>query len=161
MEQPEVPETIPRQPKRLARERWRYLAKALRKKQFPGQEHTAKVSSSGRRFQSFGLFEVARRHLGQDGAVENIYKLPGDRTITIIERHQQSFDLKELLETDNTGNVCMWPTEEVLAWYCLYHPDLFQEQKVCELGAGMAGMAGLLLACCGRPTAVCLTDGNQ
>jgi Lysine methyltransferase len=61
----------------------------------------------------------------------------------------------------NTGNVCVWDAEKVLAWVVLHEsvPDL---DTVVEIGVGMAGLAGLALAASGPSTLhVYLTDGND
>ena len=44
---------------------------------------------------------------------------------------------------DNTGNICIWPCEEVLCWICVQQLHLFENNKVLELGAGLSGLVGL------------------
>lgn len=63
---------------------------------------------------------------------------------------------------DNTGNVCVWPAEEVLAAFLLrcLPRSVLARRTVCEIGAGMTGVAGLALAAAARPAAVVVTDGN-
>lgn len=61
---------------------------------------------------------------------------------------------------DNTGNVCQWPAEEVLAWHCAQRLDRFQAARVLELGAGQSGLAGLLVAAAAPAACVHLSDGN-
>ena len=51
-------------------------------------------------------------------------------------------------------------SEECLAVYCLSHSASYSGLRVLELGGGMTGLAGLLLAATGQPDRVTLTDGN-
>ena len=72
-----------------------------------------------------------------------------------------NFSVDELNGFNNTGNVCIWPSEECLSIYCLENRELFLEKSVIEIGAGMTGLAGLIVsqACCSQ--SVTLTDGNE
>ena len=42
----------------------------------------------------------------------------------------------------------------------MQHAEMFAGARVCELGAGMAGLAGLAVAIQSTPSRVLLTDGN-
>lgn len=60
---------------------------------------------------------------------------------------------------DNTGLVCNWPSEDVLAHYCLSHRDIFRSKKVIELGSGY-GLAGFVIAAVTEASEVVISDGN-
>ncbi|KAF4359616.1 hypothetical protein G4B88_000427 [Cannabis sativa] len=62
-------------------------------------------------------------------------------------------------DIDNTGLVCQWPSEDVLAYFCLSHADLFRSKRVIELGSGY-GLAGLVIAAVTDATEVIISDGN-
>jgi calmodulin-lysine N-methyltransferase len=69
--------------------------------------------------------------------------------------------LSDLTGFNNTGNVCVWPSEDCLSQYCLENLPLFQGKSIIELGGGMTSLCGLTIASCGEPKSVLLTDGNQ
>ncbi|XP_047317836.1 calmodulin-lysine N-methyltransferase [Impatiens glandulifera] len=71
----------------------------------------------------------------------------------------QDFEICNKYNIDNTGLVCRWPSEDVLAYYCLNHPDIFRSKTVIELGSGY-GLAGLVIGAINKATKVTITDGN-
>jgi calmodulin-lysine N-methyltransferase len=73
------------------------------------------------------------------------------RTVSVRVRAAASTSLKDMLvaeetKVDNTGNVCVWPSEECLAWYVATRAHAFEGKCVYELGAGMTGLAAVVLA---------------
>ncbi|XP_059065782.1 calmodulin-lysine N-methyltransferase isoform X1 [Cryptomeria japonica] len=94
------------------------------------------------------------------------YTLPSCRAVTIMlqQRRENSVDLKDFeiskkQEIDNTGIVCLWPSEEVMTYFCILNGDMFRNKRVLELGSGY-GLAGLSIAACTDATEVLITDGN-
>lgn len=85
-----------------------------------------------------------------------------DRKYSIEISHlTKSFTAQDLMGFNNTGNVCVWPSEESLSIYALGNIAVFEGASVLELGAGMSALAGLMVAKYGGPKKVHLTDGNR
>lgn len=155
----------------LAMERWKILKKAVlaAKKDSAIQQNVASV----RRFNRFGVLAICVP------PPDSVHALPSpgqwmqysytssdspnpplmvESSIKLLE---DRVSLEAMMGFNNTGNVCVWPSEEVMAYYCLEHRSMFQGAAVCELGSGMTGLAGLMLACTNTPSCVVLTDGNE
>lgn len=113
-----------RGPSQRTRQRWRVLFQAL------CNGRLVTESSSTRRFNSFGLIKKTKceRETAKDvGDGHDVFdwEIPvpeSDRSLSILIR-ERNFDRsrltpEELLSDDNTGNICVWPSEEVLAYFC-------------------------------------------
>ncbi|XP_062178172.1 calmodulin-lysine N-methyltransferase isoform X2 [Alnus glutinosa] len=69
------------------------------------------------------------------------------------------FEICNRYNVDNTGLVCHWPSEDVLAYFCLSQADMFRYKRVIELGSGY-GLAGLVIAAITEASEVVISDGN-
>ncbi|KAA8547511.1 hypothetical protein F0562_003940 [Nyssa sinensis] len=94
------------------------------------------------------------------------YSVPNDSALKLylFQRVDNRADLNDFefcnrYDIDNTGLVCHWPSEDVLAFYCLSHADMFRSKKVIELGSGY-GLAGLVISAVAEALEVVISDGN-
>ncbi|GAB4848459.1 hypothetical protein Ancab_003163 [Ancistrocladus abbreviatus] len=89
--------------------------------------------------------------------------LPSARKLFLFQRRESAnindFEICNEHDIDNTGLVCQWPSEDVLAYYCLLHADIFRSKRVIELGSGY-GLAGLVIATVTEASEVVISDGN-
>ncbi|KAJ0041410.1 hypothetical protein Pint_28457 [Pistacia integerrima] len=69
------------------------------------------------------------------------------------------FEICNRYNVDNTGIVCQWPSEDVLAFFCLSNAEMFRSKRVIELGSGY-GLAGLVIAATTEALEVVISDGN-
>ncbi|XP_065355822.1 calmodulin-lysine N-methyltransferase [Calliphora vicina] len=174
-----LPLTPPATPviQNTARKRWKILAKVLRKDSeetvsSSGEECINEQTASVRRFKSFDLLrqDSFEDHgtLNYLGKPENWYKykviLDGQTqqefTVNIhhMERHLTATDL---MGFNNTGNICVWPSEEALTAFVLSDLQAYNNKWILELGGGFTCLSGLMLSKYAKPYAVHLTDGNE
>lgn len=78
-----------------------------------------------------------------------------------VGHRNRTFSAEDLMGFNNTGNICIWPSEETLSYYVCNNLGKFSDKKVLELGGGMSCLAGLYVAKYARPESVTLTDGNK
>ncbi|GES96637.1 calmodulin-lysine N-methyltransferase isoform X2 [Rhizophagus clarus] len=116
-----------------------------------------------RNHREFNLFSRQKKDLTNEEWVT--YDLHDHLTLDIRIKIPKAIDLKTSFASEysgflNTGNICVWPAEEVLGYYCMKNEKLFRDKNVCELGGGMCALAGLIVATKCHPQSVALTDGN-
>ncbi|CAG9761112.1 unnamed protein product [Ceutorhynchus assimilis] len=78
-----------------------------------------------------------------------------------IGHRNRTFSAEDLMGFNNTGNVCIWPSEETLSYYVCLNLDMFAGKNVLELGGGMSCLAGLFVAKYSSAKSVLVTDGNK
>ncbi|KAJ8764270.1 hypothetical protein K2173_006010 [Erythroxylum novogranatense] len=100
----------------------------------------------------------------KDSCTCYILPVPGAPKLFLTQRADNVADLSDFensnrYNVDNTGLVCNWPSEEVMAYFCLSHADMFRTKRVIELGSGY-GLAGLVIAATTEALEVVISDGN-
>ncbi|GLU19757.1 hypothetical protein SLE2022_359850 [Rubroshorea leprosula] len=71
----------------------------------------------------------------------------------------KDFEICNKYNIDNAGHVCQWPSENVLAYFCLSHADMFRSKRIIGLGLGYA-LAGFVIAATIDALEVVISDGN-
>lgn len=106
-----------------AQKRWRLLARALTRSPDPLDDESQGENEeiSVRRFTSFDLLHPV--HLeNEPECTWWLYtgcRLDGELHEVLVRRISKCFTANELIGFNNTGNVCVWPSEECLAYYLL------------------------------------------
>lgn len=100
----------------------------------------------------------------KDVLIEYNLSLGKNVSLMLLQRRKNHVDLRDFEickehEIDNTGVVCLWPSEEVLTFFCISNGDMFRNKRVLELGSGY-GLAGMSIAACTDAAEVVISDGN-
>ncbi|GAA0150977.1 protein modifying enzyme [Lithospermum erythrorhizon] len=161
--------------------RWKILRRAL----LPPSPHNSDAQSdvgirriSRRTSIGFNLipFHVVDEEIGELSKIKNhngsskdacfCYTLPvpDSPKLFLHQRMDDNVDLSDFsvckrYNIDNTGIVCHWPSEDILAYYCLTHVELFRYKRVIELGSGY-GLAGFVISAVTEASEVMISDGN-
>jgi predicted nicotinamide N-methyase len=92
----------------------------------------------------------------------NIKKFDEIQIIKPITTLSKSDLLKYYQEkVDNTGNLQLWPCEEILTLYCLFNDQKFLNKRIIELGAGFSGLCSLAIKKNLDIGEIYITDGNS
>ncbi|XP_067009847.1 calmodulin-lysine N-methyltransferase [Anabrus simplex] len=150
----------------VARRRWKILARALSKNIEADVNQVNDYDISVRRVTSFNLFNcqpTAPKISTEDPSVtwfEYSTTISQETYVLNIRHPMRNFTAVELMGFNNTGNICIWPSEEVLAYFALCNLDIFAGKSILELGGGMTCLAGLMIAKYSAAVKIHLTDGN-
>lgn len=173
---PPTPPATPNLQQNTAQKRWKILAKVLRKDSeetvsSSSDEFSEEQTASVRRFKSFDLLrqDSFEDHMSLKclGKTENWYKyrmlLDNEFQEYSVNIHHMERQLtaSDLMGFNNTGNICVWPSEEALTALVLSEVSAYRGKWILELGGGFTSLAGLMLAKYATPYAVHLTDGNE
>ncbi|KAJ4787234.1 Calmodulin-lysine N-methyltransferase [Rhynchospora pubera] len=155
--------------------RWKILRRSLRAPSpsvsgQPSRENVSRRTSTG--------FNLIKCRVLDGQLAENLqissngkdicvsYSLPigDDKELNMIQRREDTIELNDFevstkYNIDTTGLVCRWPSEDVLAYYCINHADFFRSKRVLELGSGY-GLTGFAIAACTDASEVIISDGN-
>src|SRR3990167_477038 len=149
--------TNPKMNKERGKKRWEILKTALSENVLSPQASTF----SG--FQGYSLFTVQKYEKYEEEQHDYfLYEFEGQRFLVRQRKLGNTFLSKEeLFCSDNTGNIRIWPSEEVLGYFMLENSPLIKNSKtVIELGAGMSGIGAMCVALINPSCNVWITDGN-
>lgn len=149
-----------------ARSRWKLLAKVLQEPNKNGlrQDHSQCLPLFTTTT-NYGLFKC--NPLSSKESFKDVcgywihYSCDISPDYSLNIRHlSKPISVNKLAGFNNTGNLGVWPSEEVLAYYCLKRWDMFKDKSILELGGGMTCLSALTVATSSKPSSVCCTDGN-
>ncbi|XP_050226595.1 calmodulin-lysine N-methyltransferase [Mercurialis annua] len=148
--------------------RWAILRQALLPRHSSDdQSATATQRISRKTNHGFSLIPkhtVDKHQNSKDATVCYTLPINGSPKLFLTQRMDGGADLSDFeisngYNVDNTGLVCQWPSEDILAYFCLSHADMFRSKTVIELGSGY-GLAGLVIAATTEASQIVISDGN-
>ncbi|XP_021300879.1 calmodulin-lysine N-methyltransferase isoform X2 [Herrania umbratica] len=148
--------------------RWEILRRAvLHRAKNTDESQLGMKRISRKAAKGFNLIPCQLLHHDHDARDARLcYTLPvqGSPKLVLTQRVDDTADLSDFemcnrYNIDNTGLVCQWPSEDVLAYFCLSHAYMFRSKRVIELGSGY-GLAGLAIAAATEALEVVISDGN-
>ncbi|XP_019446886.1 PREDICTED: calmodulin-lysine N-methyltransferase [Lupinus angustifolius] len=154
--------------------RWKILSNALLRHRSPSnQDENSEMGIKQISRRTTHGFNLIPSHIVDDDECDSnkcdvcvCYTLPIPCTLQLflkqrVDNHADlsDFEICNRYNIDNTGLVCNWPSEDVLAHYCISHSDMFRSKKVIELGSGY-GLAGFVIAAVTEASEVVISDGN-
>lgn len=163
--------------------RWSFLRRACLSKSPPQLDNPSQMGTRNTSLKTTGGFNLISFHrlhaplgeeLGSSETIEDItgpkdacicYNLPVEPVLKLILIQRMDpvdltdFEISTKYDIDTTGLVRCWPTEDVLAFFCINNPNLFRSKRVLELGSGY-GLAGLVIAATTNACEVVISDGN-
>ncbi|KAF1872075.1 hypothetical protein Lal_00012296 [Lupinus albus] len=154
--------------------RWKILRKALLRHRSPSnQDENSEMGIKQISRKITHGFNLIPSHIVNDDECDSnkcdvfvCYTLPIPCALQLflkqrVDNHADlsDFEICNRYNIDNTGLVCNWPSEDVLAHYCISHSDMFRSKKVVELGSGY-GLAGFVIAAVTEASEVVISDGN-
>ncbi|XP_055331448.1 calmodulin-lysine N-methyltransferase-like [Paramacrobiotus metropolitanus] len=166
--------------------RWKFLSQSLRaRKRCSNPADATACQISARNFCGFDLLRKTKETINGDEWMKiavphrgSVQSRPNSLALPEVNGHsgcqtddsppEKQLYLKcspamttsDIFGFDNTGNICIWPAEEILAFYCLLHWEEFSGARICELGGGMTCLAANMVAATSETSHVILTDGN-
>ncbi|KAF7495042.1 Calmodulin-lysine N-methyltransferase [Sarcoptes scabiei] len=153
-----------------SKRRWQLLSTAIRTKKYRSLNDTKdnKINDKfGADFaiESFGFIVYSRSCSEKEWIKcewnnEIAAKEKLSLEIKLVPNHFQILDLSGF---DNSGNVRIWHSEEVLGYLVAnsFLREKLKNKVICELGAGMSGLASLIIANLNLHHKLYITDGNQ
>lgn len=153
---------VPRKENANAKNRWKLLARAIlsnNKREMQAKENFT-INNLSQDFSGFDLVEVEQ--LKKDDTETFTIKIDvGCNKYECNVHIEKLWTMKDLIGFNNTGNIKFWASEAALTYFCMENLQMFNEAWILELGCGMFGLAGLMLAKYSGAFAVHLSDGNQ